>query len=154
MYNINIKIRPMVSLSLPVAIQNDQDDINSPTLLFKKRRLCVLSFSKQENKQRRRKKMKSFRSIRSIFMHADGVDLVLMGLGLIGAVGDGFITPIIYLIVGLLLNNIGGSSFGDKTFMHAIMKVFPVFFTLCSWSQFLARTSDDMCLYMYVTNLI
>lgn len=80
-------------------------------------------------------------------MHADGVDLVLMGLGLIGAVGDGFITPIIYLIVGLLLNNIGGSSFGDETFMHAIMKVFYVFFTR---SQFLARTSDDMCLYMYV----
>ncbi|AEE77442.1 ABC transporter family protein [Arabidopsis thaliana] len=66
--------------------------------------------------------MKSFGSVRSIFMHANSVDLVLMGLGLIGAVGDGFITPIIFFITGLLLNDIGDSSFGDKTFMHAIMK--------------------------------
>ncbi|XP_010502834.1 PREDICTED: ABC transporter B family member 22-like, partial [Camelina sativa] len=66
--------------------------------------------------------MKCFRNIRSIFMHADGVDLILMGLGLFGAIGDGVITPIIFFITGLLLNDIGGSSLGDKTFMHAIIK--------------------------------
>ncbi|EOA25505.1 hypothetical protein CARUB_v10018848mg [Capsella rubella] len=62
------------------------------------------------------------KSCRSIFMHADGVDLVLMGLGLIGAIADGFITPITFFITGLLLNNIGGSKVGDEKFMHAIMK--------------------------------
>ncbi|XP_010502833.1 PREDICTED: ABC transporter B family member 22-like [Camelina sativa] len=65
--------------------------------------------------------MKCFRNIRSIFMHADGVDLILMGLGLFGAIGDGIITPTIFFIIGLLLNDIGGSS-GNETFMHAIIK--------------------------------
>ncbi|CAH8384977.1 unnamed protein product [Eruca vesicaria subsp. sativa] len=49
--------------------------------------------------------MKSWGSIRSLFMHADSVDWMLMGLGLIGAVGDGFITPIILFIASLLLND-------------------------------------------------
>ncbi|XP_010514543.1 PREDICTED: ABC transporter B family member 22-like isoform X2 [Camelina sativa] len=65
--------------------------------------------------------MKCFRNIRSIFMHADGVDLILMGLGLFGAIGDGLITPTIFFIIGLLLNDIGGSS-GNETFMHGIIK--------------------------------
>ena len=66
--------------------------------------------------------MKSCRSIRSIFMHADGVDWMLVGLGLIGAVCDGFITPTVFFITGLLLNDLGGS-FSDRTFMTAISKV-------------------------------
>ena len=71
--------------------------------------------------------MTSWASIRSIFMHADGVDWMLMGLGLIGAVADGFITPIYLLIIGLILNDLGGSS-SDRTFMKAISKV--LFFSL------------------------
>ncbi|CDY20021.1 BnaA09g02300D [Brassica napus] len=71
-------------------------------------------------------KKKSCGSIRSIFMHADGVDWMLMGLGLIGAVGDGFVTPIIYFVIGLLLNDLGGpalgGSFDDGNFMKAISK--------------------------------
>ncbi|CAH8349306.1 unnamed protein product [Eruca vesicaria subsp. sativa] len=65
--------------------------------------------------------MKIWGSIRSIFMNADSVDWMLMGLGLIGAIADGFITPIIFFITGLLLNDIGGS-FNDVTFMKAISK--------------------------------
>ncbi|KAG2276770.1 hypothetical protein Bca52824_059325 [Brassica carinata] len=65
--------------------------------------------------------MKSCRSIRSIFMHADGVDWMLVGLGLIGAVCDGLITPTVFFITGLLLNDLGGS-FSDRTFMTAISK--------------------------------
>ncbi|CAA7051982.1 unnamed protein product [Microthlaspi erraticum] len=53
-------------------------------------------------------------------MHADSVDWMLMGLGLIGAVGDGCITPTVFLIVALLLNDLGGSSFGDESFMQSI----------------------------------
>jgi len=81
--------------------------------------------------------MKSFGSIRSIFMHADGVDWMLMALGLIGAVGDGFITPIIFFICSKLLNNVGGSSFDDETFMQTVAKVFSLFnflFVFCLWS--------------------
>ncbi|CAH2045071.1 unnamed protein product [Thlaspi arvense] len=65
--------------------------------------------------------MKNWENIRSIFMHANRVDWMLMGLGLIGAVGDGFITPIIFFITGLLLNDLGGS-FSDGTFMNSISK--------------------------------
>ncbi|KAG7632888.1 ABC transporter type 1 transmembrane domain [Arabidopsis suecica] len=60
--------------------------------------------------------------MRSIFMHADGVDWMLMGLGLIGAVGDGFITPILFFITAMLLNDFGSFSFNDETFMQPISK--------------------------------
>ncbi|KAG5381686.1 hypothetical protein IGI04_033156 [Brassica rapa subsp. trilocularis] len=65
--------------------------------------------------------MKSWVSLRSIFMHADGVDWMLMGLGLIGSVGDGFVTPIIFFITGLLLNDLGGS-LNDGNFTKAVSK--------------------------------
>ncbi|XP_024005952.1 ABC transporter B family member 15 [Eutrema salsugineum] len=66
--------------------------------------------------------MKSFGSIRSILVHADGVDWLLMGLGLIGAVGDGFTTPLILFITSKLMNNLGGSSSNTETFMQSIDK--------------------------------
>uniref|UniRef100_A0A803MJH0 Uncharacterized protein n=2 Tax=Chenopodium quinoa TaxID=63459 RepID=A0A803MJH0_CHEQI len=49
-------------------------------------------------------------SIWSIFMHADGVDLILMLFGFIGAVGDGCTIPLTLFITSKLMNNIGGSS--------------------------------------------
>lgn len=79
--------------------------------------------SKEEEKESGKKKMKGLGSVRSIFMHADGVDWVLMGLGLIGAIGDGFTTPIVLLITSKLMNNVGGSSFNTETFMQSISKV-------------------------------
>lgn len=78
----------------------------------------------EEEKENGRNKMKSFGSIRSIFMHADSVDWMLMALGLIGAVGDGFITPVVVFIFNTLLNNLGTSSSNNKTFMQTISKVF------------------------------
>lgn len=78
---------------------------------------------KDEEKESGKKKMNGFGSVRSIFMHADGVDWVLMGLGLIGAVGDGFTTPLVLLITSKLMNNLGGSSFNNETFMQSITKV-------------------------------
>ncbi|MBA0630286.1 hypothetical protein Godav_002401, partial [Gossypium davidsonii] len=64
-------------------------------------------------------------SIRSIFMHADDVDMWLMTLGFIGAVGDGFSTPLVLLVTSKLMNNLGGSSaFTADMFIHNINKVF------------------------------
>lgn len=85
--------------------------------------------------------MKSWVSLRSIFMHADGVDWMLMGLGLIGSVGDGFVTPIIFFITGLLLNDLGGS-LNDGNFMKAVSKVlrFSLLSVLCF--LFLVRRLD------------
>ena len=78
-------------------------------------------------------------------MHADGVDWMLMGLGLIGAVGEGFITPIIFFITGLLLNDIGGS-FIDGTFMTAISEVlsFLFFLLILFWFWSLHDKADQI----------
>ncbi|KAE8682429.1 ABC transporter B family member 15 [Hibiscus syriacus] len=51
--------------------------------------------------------------IRSIFMHADGVDKCLMAAGFIGSVTDGTIAPLIIYLTGRLFNNIGGSNSAD-----------------------------------------
>ena len=45
----------------------------------------------------------------SVFMHADAVDMVLMALGLVGAIGDGFSTPVKLLITGFIINDLGSS---------------------------------------------
>ncbi|XP_021771129.1 ABC transporter B family member 15-like [Chenopodium quinoa] len=49
-------------------------------------------------------------SLWSIFMHADGVDLILMVLGFIGAVYDGCALPITFGFTNNLINNVGSSS--------------------------------------------
>uniref|UniRef100_A0A5B7B3K0 Putative ABC transporter B family member 15-like isoform X1 n=1 Tax=Davidia involucrata TaxID=16924 RepID=A0A5B7B3K0_DAVIN len=49
-------------------------------------------------------------SIRSIFMHADGADLLLMTLGFIGAVGDGIAMPVVLFVTSKLMNNLGDAS--------------------------------------------
>ncbi|KAK6913177.1 ABC transporter type 1, transmembrane domain [Dillenia turbinata] len=62
----------------------------------------------EQNTMMRKKKKGG--SVRSIFMHADGVDKLLMVLGFLGAVGDGFGVPITLTVTSKLMNNIGGSS--------------------------------------------
>ncbi|WVZ14023.1 hypothetical protein V8G54_011589 [Vigna mungo] len=68
-------------------------------------------------------KNKKSGSIRSIFMHADGLDMFLMIFGLIGAIGDGLGTPLVLFITSKIMNNIGNFSGGiDSTFLHSINK--------------------------------
>ncbi|KAL6888375.1 hypothetical protein ACP4OV_009401 [Aristida adscensionis] len=43
----------------------------------------------------------------SVFMHADMADVVLMVLGLVGAVGDGLSTPVLFLLCSRIYNDIG-----------------------------------------------
>ena len=59
----------------------------------------------QKNNSGVRKKKSG--SIRSIFIHADGIDYCLMVLGFLGSVGDGFGTPLVLLITSRLMNHIG-----------------------------------------------
>ncbi|TYG72933.1 hypothetical protein ES288_D04G060200v1 [Gossypium darwinii] len=74
-------------------------------------------------------------SIRSIFMHADDVDMWLMTLGFIGAVGDGFSTPLVLLVTSKLMNNLGGSSaFTADMFIHNINKNSMALLYLACWS--------------------
>lgn len=70
-----------------------------------------------ENRKRK------FGSLSSIFMHADGVDWLLMTLGFIGSVGDGFSTPLILLITSKLMNNLGQApSMTSHNFTDSINK--------------------------------
>lgn len=63
-------------------------------------------------------------SIRSIFMHADKVDMCLMALGFIGAVFDGFTDRLPLLFTSHMINSIGSSSKLDHdAFQHNINKV-------------------------------
>ncbi|KAI3520810.1 hypothetical protein L1887_10262 [Cichorium endivia] len=65
-------------------------------------------------------------SVRSIFTHADGVDMFLMTFGFLGAVGDGISMPTILLVTSTIMNNIGDSSslpvgvFTDKINQNAV----------------------------------
>nr|CAB3449152.1 unnamed protein product [Digitaria exilis] len=47
------------------------------------------------------------RSFSSVFVHADVVDVVLMVLGLVGAIGDGISTPVMLVFVSRILNDVG-----------------------------------------------
>lgn len=71
-------------------------------------------------------KKKGGSSIRSVFMHGDGVDQILMAFGLFGSIGDGCTTPLVLLITSRLMNNVGGgaSSNVQDVFLHNINKVY------------------------------
>ncbi|KAL2523389.1 ABC transporter B family member 15 [Forsythia ovata] len=60
-------------------------------------------------------------SIRSIFIHADGFDILLMIMGFLGAAGDGISMPLMMLITAKLVNNFGSqnASFGNN-FTHTV----------------------------------
>ncbi|CAA3030365.1 ABC transporter B family member 15-like [Olea europaea subsp. europaea] len=49
-------------------------------------------------------------SFRSIFMHADNHDAVLMSLGFLGAIGDGISMPAMLFITSKLMNNFGSEN--------------------------------------------
>ncbi|KAL3723208.1 hypothetical protein ACJRO7_035395 [Eucalyptus globulus] len=70
-----------------------------------------------------KKKKKGWSSIGSIFMHADGVDKCLMGLGFFGTIADGFSTPLVLFVTSQLMNNIGSASSMDPAlFRHSMNK--------------------------------
>lgn len=65
---------------------------------------------------------KSYGSFRSIFMHADKADILLMTLGFLGAVCDGVSMPVMLIVTSKLMNNLGGNNDTSNTdnFTHHI----------------------------------
>ncbi|OVA14323.1 ABC transporter [Macleaya cordata] len=65
-------------------------------------------------------------SIRSIFIHADGIDKCLMILGFMGAIGDGFGTPVMLFLTSKIMNNLGSgpptSDDPNQLFLKTITK--------------------------------
>ncbi|KAL5722391.1 ABC-type xenobiotic transporter [Ranunculus cassubicifolius] len=57
----------------------------------------------------------------SIFMHADRIDMLLMTLGFFASMGDGFITPLMLLIISEVMNNIGlGPGEDPQLFLNTV----------------------------------
>lgn len=85
-------------------------------------------------------KKKNMGSIRSIFMHADGVDILLMIMGLIGTIADGFSMPVMLYATSMLMNDIGATSNGvDAQFTHSINKVYTLFSNINLETMILCR---------------
>ncbi|XP_058115512.1 ABC transporter B family member 15-like isoform X2 [Magnolia sinica] len=61
-------------------------------------------------------------SLWTIFVHADRVDILLMTLGFLGAVGDGFSTPLMLFITSQIMNNLGGASHSSPDFTQKTNK--------------------------------
>ncbi|AES74622.2 putative xenobiotic-transporting ATPase [Medicago truncatula] len=61
-------------------------------------------------------KKKKNGSLKSIFMHADVLDWFFMVFGLIGAIGDGLMTPLLLLFLSRLMNSIGSNSGPSKNY--------------------------------------
>lgn len=69
---------------------------------------------------------KSYGSFRSIFMHADRADILLMTFGFLGAVGDGVSMPVMLIVTSKLMNNLGGNNDTSNidNFTHHINEVY------------------------------
>ncbi|XP_023549974.1 ABC transporter B family member 15-like isoform X2 [Cucurbita pepo subsp. pepo] len=83
---------------------------------------------KNGNLERSNSKKKGSGGIKGIFIHADAVDILLMTLGFIGALGDGFTSPVVLFVSSRLMNSIGNtskmsaSSHNMHVFLHSIEK--------------------------------
>ncbi|XP_049381952.1 ABC transporter B family member 15-like [Solanum stenotomum] len=64
---------------------------------------------------------KRYGSFRSVFMHADSVDILLMILGFLGAICDGVSMPVMLIVTSKLMNNLGNNdSSSTDSFTHHI----------------------------------
>jgi ATP-binding cassette subfamily B (MDR/TAP) protein 1 len=63
----------------------------------------------------------------SVFVHADAVDVALMVLGLVGAIGDGMATPLRLLVASRIANDLGSGPDHLQQFTSKINAVGPVF---------------------------
>lgn len=78
----------------------------------------------EENNIKKRKNSGGIISFGSIFMHADGTDVLLLGLGLLGAFGDGISMPVMLLVTSKLMNSFGSSQVSlSENFTQTINKV-------------------------------
>ncbi|XP_039142081.1 putative multidrug resistance protein isoform X2 [Dioscorea cayenensis subsp. rotundata] len=63
-----------------------------------------------------------FKSILTIFKHADNIDRLLMVFGFIGAIGDGLAVPVMFFITSKAMNNLGDGNSSHSLSIHRINK--------------------------------
>lgn len=76
--------------------------------------------SREEKEERRVGEKKC--SVAVIFRYADWVDVLLMFLGTIGAIGDGMSTNCLLVFASSLMNSLGNGQI-QQNFMHNVEKV-------------------------------
>ncbi|KAH9676228.1 ABC transporter B family member 15 [Citrus sinensis] len=92
----------------------------------------VVSVSLKMSREREGGRKNMFGSFRSIFMHADRVDMFLMVLGFIAAICDGLSTPLLTFVMCRLMNNVGNASslpvdvFTHQLYNNAVMILYLV----------------------------
>lgn len=57
-----------------------------------------------------------------LFSFADGLDIVLMSVGTLGAIADGFTQPLMTLVMGRVINSFATSD--PSQVVHQVSKVF------------------------------
>ncbi|XP_043694131.1 ABC transporter B family member 15-like [Telopea speciosissima] len=67
-------------------------------------------------KGKKKQSKKGMGSLRTVFMHADAIDICLMALGIIGAVGDGVSLPALFYVNSLVFNSFGSATTGNSSF--------------------------------------
>ncbi|WVZ75064.1 hypothetical protein U9M48_023156 [Paspalum notatum var. saurae] len=71
----------------------------------------------------------------SVFVHADAVDVALMALGLVGAIGDGMATPLRLLVASRIANDLGSGPDHTHNFTSKInANVIRIVFIACASS--------------------
>ncbi|KAM0942669.1 putative Type 1 protein exporter [Dioscorea sansibarensis] len=92
---------------------------------------------KEKNEMEKRvehKKKRSgsfFKSILTIFKHADTIDRWLMVFGFIGAVGDALTAPAMFFLLSEIMNNLGDGNSSHSLFVHKINSSLDVLFLAC-----------------------
>uniref|UniRef100_M1DI40 Uncharacterized protein n=1 Tax=Solanum tuberosum TaxID=4113 RepID=M1DI40_SOLTU len=92
--------------------------------------------------------------ITTIFMHADGVDILLMTLGFLGAVGDGASFPVMLIAIAKLMNIIGGLNTSNVlNFRHNINEnVMLLIYVACAkWIACFLESSSGIMSMNYST---
>lgn len=80
-----------------------------------------------DTEQKKSKKEDSAKTVPfyKLFSFADSVDVVLMIVGTIGAVGNGVCMPLMTILFGELVNSFGENQNPNKDIVHVISKVKP-----------------------------
>ncbi|PIA62638.1 hypothetical protein AQUCO_00200566v1 [Aquilegia coerulea] len=84
-------------------------------------------------------------SFRTIFMQADGIDKILMILGLLGSIGDGFHTPVGLLIVSKVMNNLGGDRRDDPDHFSRTITKNAIYFLYMACGNFFLCFLEGYC---------
>ncbi|GKA92457.1 ABC transporter B family member 15-like protein [Tanacetum coccineum] len=84
-------------------------------------------------------------SLRSLFMHADGADILLMTFGLLGAICDGLGMPAMLFVTNTIMNSIGDSSSLSTDVFNSIINENAVNFCYLAVAKWVSCFVEGYC---------